>query len=447
MLGAGLISGVGRRLKGLFAEDAGRGTLCAGDASLLELFDLNLLRREAREADIYAGRVGAKDRSQRLLDAAVVWRELARRTGDAAALRKSASAAEMAWTGFEREGRAESAGRARRNQAYAAMLGAELFGEDGLNAAAESVLEQAGPSPKARGALARLSARRALASGGVSEALSASARFDAPLAVLEDRDRPAAATLRCERAEVLTGCGARLQDPLLFDLALKDVEAASEDVDPAYRPLTWLNLQSLRGAALIGLAEAHGEAAPLIEAVALLTSASDQLTADHSPMDWARLHNVLGQALMALGEVGDCEAALDKALEQFALALAVLRDSPSLALRAAVSQNRAGCLVRRAELACDIYALDEAEAVFRSELACLGRPADPAAWAVLQVNLARVYIARAGVFGRDAGERARAAEALGGALEVFDELGLRELALVAAQELERLRQGARRLAG
>src|SRR3569623_2284616 len=111
MLGAGLIIGVGRRLKGLFAEDAARATLSFSDASLLELFDLTLLRREAREADISAGRVGARDRPQRLRDAAIVWRELARRTGDAVALRKSASAAELAWAGFEKEGRAEAAGR------------------------------------------------------------------------------------------------------------------------------------------------------------------------------------------------------------------------------------------------------------------------------------------------------------------------------------------------
>jgi tetratricopeptide (TPR) repeat protein len=441
------MAGVGRRLGRLFAGDAGRGGFSLGDASLLELFDLNLLRREAREADIAAGRVGARDRSSRLLEAAVVWRELARRTGDPAALRKSASAAELALNGFERDGRGEAASRARRNQAYAAMLGAELFGEDGLNAAAEHVLSQARGSAKTHGALARLSARKAVLAGDVSEALSASARFDAPLAVLESKDKPAAARLRCERAEVLTGCGARLHDPLLFDLALKDVEAASEGLDPAYQPLTWLHLQALRGSALIGLAQAHCDTGHLIDAIGLLTTASEQLTPDHSPLDWARVHNVLGQALLALGETGECDGAFDKAIEQFSLALAVLQRTPLLALRAAVAQNRAGCLVRRAELTCDLFALDEAEAVFRSELGALGRPFDAAAWAVLQVNLARVYLARAGVFGRDRGERDRASEALGGALAVFNELGLRDLALVASQELERLRDGARRLTG
>jgi hypothetical protein len=150
--------------------------------------------------------------------------------------------------------------------------------------------------------------------------------------------------------------------------------------------------------------------------VSILTTAADHLTPDHSPLDWARVHDVLGQGLAALGEAEACEGAFERALEQYGHALRVLRQFPSPALRASVSLNRAGCMVRRAEIACDIYALDEAEAVFRGELAALGRPVDAAAWAVLQMNLARVYVARAAVVGRDCGERARAAEALAGAL-------------------------------
>ena len=405
MIGAGLMAGFGEGLKRLFATDARRGGLSHGDASLLELLDLNLLRREAYDTDAAAGRVGVKDRPQRLLEAAVVWREVARRTGDGAALRKSASAAELASSGFEKEGRSDCARRARRNQAYAAMLGADLFGEDGLNAAAEFVLTQSQDSPKTRGALARISARKVLSCGGVSEALSASARFDGPLAVLETRDKPAAARLRCERAEVLAGCGARLHDPLLFDMALKDANAALVGLDPAYRPLTWLHLQEVRGTALIGLGEAHADTGAVVDAVSILTAAADHLTPDHSPLDWARIHNVLGQGLAALGEAEACEGAFERALEQYGHALRVLRQFPSLALRAAVALNRAGCLVRRAEIAGDLYALDEAEAVFRGELAC-ARPgrSDAASWAVLQMNLARVYVARAAVVGCDRGE-------------------------------------------
>ncbi len=50
-----------------------------------------MLEREARAADVAAGRIGARDRPRRLLEAARVWRELARRTGDATALGRAAA--------------------------------------------------------------------------------------------------------------------------------------------------------------------------------------------------------------------------------------------------------------------------------------------------------------------------------------------------------------------
>src|SRR5271167_4471840 len=65
--------------------------LTGGDAALLELLDLKMLKAEAKAADVAAGRISAKDRPRRLLEAAMVWRELARRTGDVAALRKAAA--------------------------------------------------------------------------------------------------------------------------------------------------------------------------------------------------------------------------------------------------------------------------------------------------------------------------------------------------------------------
>src|SRR5437762_5691780 len=87
---------IGRELKRFFQSAVPREGLSLGDASLLELLDLRLLQSEARSADMSAGRIGVKDRAQRLNEAAAVWREAARRTGDPAALRKSASCAEQA---------------------------------------------------------------------------------------------------------------------------------------------------------------------------------------------------------------------------------------------------------------------------------------------------------------------------------------------------------------
>lgn len=444
---------MGREIRRLFAQDVPKDGLSLGDAGLLELLNLTLLKAECRAADIAAGRISAKDRPQRLLDSAMVWREYARRSGDAVALRKSASLAEQSAAAFNAEGRPKGAARARCEQALVAIAGAQLFAEDGLNAAAEYVLAEIAPgSDFARGALAGLNARTLLSSGGMEEVLAAAGVWDGPLAALDAQVRDAAAgmaarRLRCDRAEFLTGCGARLHAPRLFEMAISDLDRAGHGLDPAYRPMSLARVQELRGLALAGLGEATGDLTPLLRAAEILAAASDALTPDHSPMDWARLHNAWAQTLMALGEAGDCEAAFDKAIAAFGQALGVLDGATSgLALRATVAQNRASALVRRAELSGDIHSLDEAEAVFRCELGALRAPIDPVAWAVVQMNLARIYRARAEASGQPGEAHARAGEALTAALDVFGEHGLRSLAAMADRELEALRAAALRRA-
>jgi tetratricopeptide (TPR) repeat protein len=444
---------MGREIRRLFTQDVPRDGLSMGDAGLLELLDLALLKGECRSADIAAGRISARDRPQRLLESAMTWREFARRSGDAVALRKSASLAEESAAAFKAESRPKGAARARCEQALVAIAGAQLFAEDGLNAAAEYVLAEIAPgSDFARGALAGLTARGLLGSGELDEVLSAARTWNGPLAGLDAHGRDAsgglaARRLRCERAEFLTGCGARLHAPVLFELALKDLDKAGRGLDPAYRPLSHARVQELRGLAMTGLGEALGDAAPMLQAVDILDAALEALDPGHSPMDWARLHNARAQALLALGEAGDCEAAFDKAIAGLGQALGVLDGSPGLALRATVAQNRASALVRRAELDGDVLALDEAEAIFRCELAALKAPVDPVAWAVVQMNLARIYRARGAASGRPHEAYGRAGEALTAALDVFGEHGLRTLAAMADRELDTLRDAVLRLAG
>ena len=85
-----------------------------------------------------------------------------------------------------------------------------------------------------------------------------------------------------------------------------------------------------------------------------------------------------------------------------------------------------------------VLTLDAAEAAFKIELAAISAKRETAAWALLQVNLARLYEARMDITGVDRGERASAAFALNAALDVFGELGLRSLSIIAADALERL---------
>ncbi len=447
----------GRELKRLFGQEAvrpPRDGLTGGDASLLELLDFRLLAAEGKAADVAAGRVGAKDKAQRRLEAAIVWREVARRSGDAAALRKAAATAEAAAEAFGRDRRPDGWARARCEQAFCAMLGAELFGDEGLNAAAEMAFREARSA--ARGGLAlsladigiaAIEGRERLAGGDAQAARIVSARFAQPIAGLEALTRRCRAArllaveARLIQADLLLGWGARLRDVDLLAAARDLITKTAESLDPAYEPLSWARAEALRGQALALLGETSGEIDVLAQAVGVLADVLSELQRDQSPLDWARVQAALAQGLQALGEAGASEKAYEQAVTCYDRAAHVLKEAPALALRAFAASNRALCLARSAELSGDLTVLDAAETAFKIELSSMAAKRDPSAWALVQVNLARLYEARIDITGRDNGERAAAAVALNAALDVFSEQGLRSLSIVAADALERLTGG------
>jgi hypothetical protein len=441
----------GRELKRLFRTEGPSDGMTAGDASLLELLDLDMLRAEGRAAAIAAGRVSAKDPARRQLEAAFVWRELARRTGDSAALRKAAQLAESAAKGFDRGQRPRQWAQARCEQGRCALLGAELFADDGLNAAAnvafgEAKLAAGGGLVSALAEAGQLivAARQALGEADRDATLDLVRRFEAPLGVLKGQGRRlpdarlAAMELRLTRADLLAAAGQRLKEPMLLRMALDELARDLETLDAAYEPLTWARAAMLRGAALAAMAEADANLADIATAVAELAKVLDTVRCDHSPLDWTRGQQALAGALQMLGEAADSDRAFDQAIGCYDRALMVLGDKPALSERAHAVYHRAVCLARRAEITCDLAGLDEAEAALRAELAGSGASRDPVGWAVRQLNFARLYEARVGVTGRDQGERAASAVALSAALDVFGEHGLRGLADTTQRRLEEL---------
>jgi hypothetical protein len=441
----------GRELKRLFESDAPpRDGLTGGDASLLEVLDISLLRGEARAADIAAGRISARDPHQRRLEAARVWRELARRTGDASALCNAALAAEQAAKGFKAAGQAKRWAAARAEQAMSARVGADMYGDDGLNAAAEQALKDtvaAAPNgvvaALASGQLARLSARLAIGAGDYDAVKRAAAGFDPPIGLLichlrhKSVSKAALAALRCDRAELLVGAGGRLKDARLFEQAIVEMDALSGRLDQAYEPLAWSRVQVLRAGARVGYGETCGRLEDIAEGVQLLVTALDALTPDHSPLDWARVQQALALGLHSLGEGSDSDRAFDHALSCYERALWVTRRQPALMLRATLAQNRANCLARRAENSADRGLLDDAIEDLRGDLAGLSPAKDPVGWAIAQVDLAQLYIARLALLGADS-DRAAAGLALNSAIDVFGEHGLRSLTDQASLSLQRL---------
>jgi hypothetical protein len=431
---------------------APRDGMTGGDSTLLDLLDLRLLKAEARAADVAAGRISAKDPAARQLEAALVWREVARRSGDAVALRKAAACAEAAATKFETSRRPAGVARARVEQAFCALLGAELFGDQGLEAAVAATLTPVATDPGPAGALALcglagLAGRRALSGGTLEDALSAAARFEAPLRRLDRAGkasaglRLAAAEQRAVLADILAGCGARLKDQPLIECALRELALARKGVEAEYEPLIAARLTAQAGASRALLAELTGDAGAAADAVQQLTDALEALPRDHSPLDWTRIQAQLAFALQVLGEATDAPRAFEQALRCHDRALFGLRDQTSLSLQAAVAAGRANCLGRLAELTGDLAVLDAAEAALRTELTSKGA-ADPTAWALRQLGLARLYELRVEITGRGADRLQGAALAYDAALEVFAEQGLRSLSDLAAQGLERIRERA-----
>jgi len=439
----------GRELKRLFQADGPREGLTGGDASLLELLDMDLLRSEARAADLGVAHATPRDRPRRQLEAAVVWREIARRTGDAGALCKAASCAELAANGLTGAVRGDAWARARCEQALCALLGAELFGDEGLDAAADVALAESLATAEASAALvgasrAMIGARSALRGSDPTRITEAAAAFDGPIAELDAqaRRRPAsrlrAISARADRLELLAAFGARTADAVSLRMAVDGLDEALACLDPSYEPLTWARVATSRGAARAALAQLHADIVEIAESVNDLVAVLENITRSHSPLDWSRAQEALAGALQMLGEATDNDRAFDQAIGCHDRALMVVGDQPGLVQRGGVAYDRAVCLSRRAELRGDLKELAEAERALREELRASSPAVDPVGWAVRQLNFARLYEARAAIAGRDDGERNAAATALAAALEVFAEHGHRSLSDVALRGLARL---------
>ena len=438
-----------RRLGGPALPASVKDGLTGGDVALLELLDLRLLLAEARGADVVSGRVGVKDGPVRLLEAAVIWREVARRSGDAAALRKAAATAQSAAEALASTRRSPMLGAARVEQAFCAMLGAELYGDDGLNAAAEVVLTEVaqahgGGSNLARAALAGLQGRRALGMGRLNEALAAAERFEQPLASLSTMARSGAgarltlARQKLDQAEILLACAMGGKDAGLARRVMQILRTASVLSDSAYEPLTFARTEMLRGQALALLGDLNADPISAADGVSALAGALETVGRDHSPLDWVRIQMALGESLQTLGAATDAPVAFEKALTCFDRAGLALRKEPALIVRATLAGARARCLARHAEHCGDLAVLDAAEAAYRSELSVQDPSRNPVAWAVTQLGLARLYETRADLTGAS-GALGGAALALSAAEEVFAEAGLPSLTRLAIEGLERLR--------
>jgi tetratricopeptide (TPR) repeat protein len=442
----------GRELRRIF-RNHGR---VDSDPSLYELMNLQLLITQGRQFDIEGGRVSTKNRFMPYLEAAQIWREYGRRTGDPVALRRAATAAENA--GKEAKTAADAAAAALE-QAQTCILSADLFETWELLSSAEELLAGGRAAVQDNEALrarfnraeAQLAARLAMKQGiegDLELALLAMSHIDRAVDRADKRvqhthaaaDKIEAAQARFERADLLMRVGLDRCDPSLMAAVIKDFEALQARFDPAYEPVTWSRVNLRHGLAMIWKGEIEGNPGVISEGIALLSNEDEPVDFEHSPTDWVAHKQALAMGLQALAEMTLNEQIYEKAMQVYDIAIKRPLQK-GLALRGQLVNNRAGCLAKHAELKGDLKSLDRAEADFKAELRACKPEHDPVGWAILQTNLARLYVARGDITGFMM-ERTEAAYALEAALEIFDEQHLKSLAKAAQVQLDRVRETA-----
>ncbi len=440
----------GRELRRIFRNQGRVDT----DPSLYELLNLKLLITQGRALDIEGGRVSTKYRFGPYIEAAQVWREYARRTGDPAAVRRAANAAENA--GKEARTALEGA-QAVLEQALTCILGVDLFETWELMASAEKLLAEGRIVAADDEALrvrynrveAMLAARLALRQGiadDLEPALLAMSHIDRAIERADAqvrkthsaRDKIDAAQARFERGDLLMLVGLDRSDVSLMAAVIKDFQALRSRLDAAYEPVTHARVTLRLGQAHIWKGQIEGRPEVISEGIALLTKDDEPVDYEHSPLDWVEHRHALAMGLQALAELTLNQEIYDKAMAVYDQALKRPLQKP-LRLRAQIVNNRAGCLARHAELKGDLKALDVAELTFKDELRGVRANDDPVSWAILQTNLARLYVARGDITGFMM-ERAEAAYALEAAHDIFVEHGMKTLGRSAMEYLDRVRE-------
>jgi len=446
------------RIMGGFNADRRSASLLA-DPARLELLDLAVVRSMAASTSALTRDRSRGRRPVQRLEEVMILREIGRRTGQVDLFTKASGVANRAATEASAESRIFAA--ARLQQALCALEAAHLSAEPeelangaaatrGAHIAkarlaeAEHVLGCAPGKLNGPGLIrARLLAADALASGDRNAMLDTIAVFDEAIVTVDARVRATgagqadAALARYERADLMVGMGVKLREAGLLHRAVRDLEALAARVDQNYLPLSWSRTQTLRGTALKALGEITAEAMLMKDAAEAFQAAIDAVPKGHSPLDRARAAHGLGLTLQAAAELAGEVSFYASALKAFDRALDELNIA-GLPYRAVVAHDRAACLARQAERSGDLGSLMQAEKALKLQLVDHAAAADPVAWAVVQISLARIYEARADLSG-DKGERANAAFALTEALEIFSERGLKSLSDVASAALTRVK--------
>ena len=440
----------GRDLK-RFISGQGHGE---ADASILSLMPLDMLITQARHYDVESGRVSTKNRFDPALMASQMWRAYAARTGDSLSISKSASAAEYAG---KHATTVSQATQAALMQVRTCLLAGDLFGTKDLWGSAESLLAGVRASRlhepwyevRLTSMEALLAARQCLgpeAEIDLDRVIAAMARVDQWVELCDQRVRALqgshariqAAEARLERATLLLAVALDRHDEKLVEAVLTDLEALLAGLDPDLEPLSHGQVTIRLGQAATLQGKLRGDMGLIAKGVGLLSPKDEPFAYEHAPIQWLEHKLALGQALEIMAMQGGHDQAYDKAIMVYDLASKKPLQK-GLSLRSQLIHAKAGLWVGRAECLGEPQAFKMAESQLKAHIKDLQPQKDPVEWAILQTQLAKLYVTSL-AHGFKQNVRLEAAYALEAAQDIFSEFGQTNLKREAAQLMSQVSQ-------
>ncbi len=357
------------------------------DLGWLELISISLLAREAKTLTTDGGRVSCSQPSQTWRRASILWREHARRSGQPDSVAKALTTAEDALKAAKSD---DDRARALLAAAQAQIVKFDLYGDrEAVVLAAELAREvNAKRLPtlaSCAGVHARIRARQARISEKVQDRQDAAALMDAALHALTKHNPVEADDLRLDSAALALEGGILQRDARLLDQAGRDLTALVEASSPDTRPLTRARALALCAAGLSALAAMADDEAAMKTGHEMFDAAADQFFVDHSPLDWVAI-----QVARSI----DATAPLEPIRQSVALTTGQGTILGALALDLMATRE-----IETAATAGDLTELTRIETRVRRRLA--EREGVPSAidWAVDQIAMARLMIARADLMG------------------------------------------------
>ena len=359
------------------------------DLGWLELISVNLLSREAKSLTTDGGRVSCSQPSQTWCRASILWREHARRSGSPESIAHALTTAEDALKAAKSD---DDRARALLAAAQALIVKFDLFGDREAIAQATELTREVNAKrlptlASCAGVHARIRARQARISERTQDRQDAAALMDAALHALAKHNPVEADDLRLDSAALALEGGIIQRDARLLDQAGRDLTALVEASSPEQRPLTRARALALCAAGLSALAAMANDDAAMKTGHEMFDAAADQFFVDHSPLDWVAIQ---------IARSIDPTAPIEPIRQSVALTTGQGTILGALALDLLVARE-----IETASTAGDLTDLTRIETRVRRRLA--EREGAPSAidWAVDQIAMARLMIARSDLMGSD----------------------------------------------